>query len=207
VEEHWRYVPGYNQKYAVSTLGRIVSFNTERLLKTGLKKDRPSVRLSLDGRPKDLCVHTLVLTAFRGPRPPGHECRHLDGDKLNNVLSNLVWGVAHANLTDSYRHKNAKRGVKVTAEMVRYVRESPRALRKLADELKISKSQVANIRLGLSWPNIKPLVDLEEKGVAPVRARRCSLDEHVSLMLGPCALPGADARASATGCTGATGCY
>jgi hypothetical protein len=36
--------------------------------------------LSLDG--KIHYVHLLVLTAFVGPRPPGLECRHLNGKSM-----------------------------------------------------------------------------------------------------------------------------
>ncbi len=36
----------------------------------------------------------LVLEAFRGPRPtPEHRAVHLNGDKENNNLRNLVWGI------------------------------------------------------------------------------------------------------------------
>src|SRR5436309_3088927 len=37
-------------------------------------------------------VHRLVLEAFVGPRLPGMECRHLDGNTKNNRLSNICWG-------------------------------------------------------------------------------------------------------------------
>lgn len=36
-------------------------------------------------------IHLLVCTAFWGPRRPGQECHHLDGNKCNNRPDNLIW--------------------------------------------------------------------------------------------------------------------
>jgi hypothetical protein len=51
-----------------------------------------------------ICIHTLVLLAFVGPSPPEMECRHLDGDSLNNHLYNLRWGTRSENALDKTRH-------------------------------------------------------------------------------------------------------
>jgi hypothetical protein len=49
-------------------------------------------------------VHHLVLEAFVGPRPAGHEAAHGDGDKTNNALANLRWATPKENAADRYRH-------------------------------------------------------------------------------------------------------
>jgi HNH endonuclease len=49
-------------------------------------------------------VHRLVLETFIGPCPPGMECRHLNGNCLNNSLRNLCWGTSQANSEDTKRH-------------------------------------------------------------------------------------------------------
>ena len=36
-------------------------------------------------------IHILVCTAFWGPRKPGQECHHLDGNKFNNRPTNLIF--------------------------------------------------------------------------------------------------------------------
>src|SRR5580765_1006210 len=46
----------------------------------------------------------LVLEAFVGLRPLGMVCRHLDGDRNNNNLSNLAWGTPSENVRDSVLH-------------------------------------------------------------------------------------------------------
>lgn len=40
---------------------------------------------------ESLGVHNLVLEAFVGPRPRHHVAWHIDGDRSNNKVTNLVW--------------------------------------------------------------------------------------------------------------------
>ena len=60
-------------------------------------------------------VHTRVLKAFVGPRPPGQKCRHLapfKDTKFNNALSNIKWGTRSDNVQDMVRagmHPMAKK--------------------------------------------------------------------------------------------------
>jgi hypothetical protein len=57
-------------------------------------------------------IHQLVLLAFVGPKPPGMQTRHLDGDKTNNRLTNLVYGTPSENQRDNVRlgvHPNTRK--------------------------------------------------------------------------------------------------
>jgi hypothetical protein len=56
------------------------------------------------GRQNVRQLHRLVLEAFRGPCPRGMETRHLDDDKLNNRIENLVWGTRSENIVDAYKN-------------------------------------------------------------------------------------------------------
>lgn len=68
------------------------------------------MNLRRDGRSKTINVNVLVLTAFVGPKPPGHVSRHLDGTRDNNVLGNLAWGTPSENAADADRHGLVPRG-------------------------------------------------------------------------------------------------
>ena len=57
-------------------------------------------------------VHQLICEAFHGPRPKGMECRHLDGDRLNNDPENLKWGTNLENIQDAIAHGNTLLGEK-----------------------------------------------------------------------------------------------
>ena len=46
----------------------------------------------------------MVARAFIGPRPEGQGVRHLDDNKRNNALTNLVYGTGVENQADSIRN-------------------------------------------------------------------------------------------------------
>jgi len=115
--ENWKGIAGF-PNYEVSDCGQVRSL--PRLAKCGrggmrsvvggIKKlgrryGYPIAALYGGGRLRTFTVHRLVLDAFRGPKPvPGMECRHLDGIRTNNRLSNLVWGTARENSDDKRKH-------------------------------------------------------------------------------------------------------
>lgn len=105
--EAWRPVPGFAD-YEVSNLGRVRSHRRRqsRLLVGGISRHGyPKVRLySAPSVSRSECVHRLVALAFLGPRPEGMEVRHLDGNKTNNVLGNLVYGTRSENQLDNVAH-------------------------------------------------------------------------------------------------------
>lgn len=109
--EDWRWVPGYEDLYAVSSHGRVASFHPyngdpgPRILRPGIDSGGyHSYGLARNGERKTWHGHRLVLLAFVGPLPDGHETRHLDGDPTNNALSNLAYGTVSENARDRVKH-------------------------------------------------------------------------------------------------------
>lgn len=117
--EEWRAIAGWESFYEVSNMGRVRSLDRVssgvrvkgRLMKP--YKDRPKyphmiIQLSRGGRSKEGAafplVHKLVLEAFVGPRPPGLEACHNNGDGTDNRLSNLRWDTHRANMADQFKH-------------------------------------------------------------------------------------------------------
>lgn len=94
--EQWKLVKEYSD-YAVSTQGRVFSRKTKRILKPSKATGYPCVNLCKDGIRTAYYVHRLVADAFI-PNP--HDLQyvnHIDGNKLNNNVSNLEWCTAAQN--------------------------------------------------------------------------------------------------------------
>lgn len=113
--EEWRAVKGYEEFYAVSSLGRVKSIERtvtsknrygvcqmtvkERILKPSLNKDKGedgylTVGLSKNGKAKTFGVHVLVALSFPeicGLPFEGAEVNHIDENHFNNVPENLNW--------------------------------------------------------------------------------------------------------------------
>lgn len=116
--ERWASIPGYEGYFEASDLGRVRSIDRVVTWKNGRKMRyrgrmlEPEfsnsgylyVRLHAFGTTKGMFVHTLVLLAFVGPRPPGMECCHGPGGKLDNRPENLRWGTHSENNRDKTLH-------------------------------------------------------------------------------------------------------
>lgn len=116
--EEWRPVVGFESSYEVSSKGAVRSIGRIVTGRPGVTYWKPgaykSLTVSSVGYPmttlysgkdrKWATVHTLVAEAFLGPRPPRADIRHLDGDKLNNCVSNLQYGSRSENLRDAVKH-------------------------------------------------------------------------------------------------------
>lgn len=107
-DEQWRPIPGYEDTYQVSSLGRVFSHPRPRT-SGGLLKQRvddagyPGVNLVQGGQQKAFRVHVLIALAFLGPRPEDYEVRHLDGSRVSR-LDNLAYGTRAENMQDASRH-------------------------------------------------------------------------------------------------------
>lgn len=62
------------------------------------------VALYVGGQKRIRLIHRLVLETYIGPCPKGMECRHLNGNPMDNQLDNLKWGTKSENTQDSLRH-------------------------------------------------------------------------------------------------------
>lgn len=129
-----RMIPDTDNQYAISADGKVFSLwrrktgkrNSsgqlpppaiipgETRIKTTIKDNGyESVKIKPFNKLRTLYVHRLVAEAFI-PNPNGYkDVDHKDGNKMNNVVSNLEWVTRHENLTRAVTQgKMAKRKVK-----------------------------------------------------------------------------------------------
>jgi hypothetical protein len=121
-----------------------------------------TVTLHKDRKPHTCTVHTLVLTAFDKPRPPGHEARHGLAGRYVNSITNLCWGTMQENHQDRVRDGVSSRGerkggAKLTREIVLECRRRRAAGEKLIDlarEFGVSVSGLSQAINGVTWAHI-----------------------------------------------------
>lgn len=182
-EEIWRPIPGWDDLYEVSDLGRVRSLDRvirKKVTRDGLtatirRKGRiikdsldthgyPMLNLCVDGTAKAALVHHLVLFAFVGPKPEGMQCRHGDGVRSNNRLANLCWGTALENAADKRIH-----GTEIVLFGERHGRSTltdakVRKIRQMASDGKsyaaisrwagVSAQQARKIAIGKAWRHV-----------------------------------------------------
>lgn len=119
IHEVWKDIEGYEGLYQVSNLGAIKSLTryvphttvgsklvVGRTLSQGITKNG-YLRVSLckDGTALSVLVHRIVAKAFCLGHQEGYDVNHIDGDKQNNIPSNLEWVTRQQNIQHSFDNK------------------------------------------------------------------------------------------------------
>lgn len=107
--EVWKNIEGYNGIYQVSDYGNVRSTNYKMTQTTrNLKQFHDGraymkVKLCRYGQERTVAVHRLVATTFLENPDGKEEVNHIDGNTLNNNLSNLEWVTPKENMKHAYR--------------------------------------------------------------------------------------------------------
>lgn len=114
MSEEWKTIPDY-PNYSVSNFGRVRNDMTGKMLKPRIKdyehNQYAQVVLYQGKIPhKNFQIHRLVATAFIPNLENKPEVNHIDGNGLNNVVSNLEWVTGSENVSHAYRVLNRKMG-------------------------------------------------------------------------------------------------
>ena len=97
--EVWKDIPGYDGKYQASREGQIrrVYRSGKTRIMSQYKKpcisgsDRLHVKLSIDGKGKEVIVQQAVASTFLGPCPEGCVAYHINGSQYDNNINNLKY--------------------------------------------------------------------------------------------------------------------
>lgn len=113
-KEEEKIIEGYNNKYCITNTGKVFVLSyrgtpCRKEMKQRLIQGYPSVGLRIfkDGKSIQTLykVHRLVAQYFI-PNPYNKPCvNHIDGNKTNNLVSNLEWVTVQENTTHAYRNK------------------------------------------------------------------------------------------------------
>lgn len=111
--EVWKDIPNYEGRYKVSNMGRVCNprLNNRILVPFDRQPNTPregylTVHLGsrhLGKRFINFNLHYLVMLSFVGKRPENMVIHHIDGDKTNNKLSNLIYCTQSHNVLEDFK--------------------------------------------------------------------------------------------------------
>jgi len=179
--ETWKQMqfPGYKtlrKKYAVSTNGRMGSYNDEieegKILNGSLTSGYRTLNLHIEGGNGTIYVHREVARVFAKKATPKHKyVIHKNHKKDDNNANNLVWATldemtshqqkSPKKLAYKKRQANRTEGVKLNAKKVLAIKElikNPKrklTYKQIATKYDISEMTVYRIKSGENWANVK----------------------------------------------------
>ena len=178
MSEVWKDIPGYEDLYRISNLGRVKSLRRYVPCKNGMRVVREKIlRLSVhrDGYLKvelrknavgeHPMVHRLVALAFI-PNPDNKtQVNHIDGVKSNNSVKNLEWCNQSENQLHAYKSglQEPLKGEQVKTSKL--TKENVRQIFKLnsqgaeqydlAEMFNVNQSTISRILNGKRWSHLK----------------------------------------------------
>ena len=170
--EEWRVIPGVDIRYEVSSLGRVRSWaiagskkrerDKPKIMRQRRKNAYKCIGLRTGGKYKMYSVHTLVLLAFNGEKPAGHECCHINGDPADNRVGNLRWGTSRENAEDQISHGKMVRGSdngksKLTGSDIPIIRKllnNGFSLASIGRRFNVTFQCIQAVRDGVTWKHI-----------------------------------------------------
>lgn len=157
--------------YTVSNMGRVGklivgSKDAYNVLSVSTDRGYRKVNLYIDRKVITRRVCALMLLGFVGPRPDGHEARHLDDKRDNDKLYNLAWGTHAENMQDRKRnggYDNQPRGErsprsvltdKEVGDIKWILKNTDMGAAEIARKFKVTAANIYSIKSGATWGHI-----------------------------------------------------
>jgi len=176
MSEVWKPVPGFEDCYSVSTLGRVRSEARIVNKVTGPAKLKEKIRkpvlgsdgyyrimLRRDNKNYGFLLHRLILLTFKGPHPRKWEGCHLDGNSQNNLLDNLCWAQHSENEKHKIKKGTSNRGsnhylAKLTERDVYEIKSllsKKFSQQQVANKFNVDRRLVNQIATGKTWKHVE----------------------------------------------------
>lgn len=143
--EEIKVIDGF-ENYAVTTMGRVWSFRSNKFLKPTLNQRGNHKRFYVSlGRGNKKYIHQLVAQAFI-PNPNNYtEVDHIDADGTNNNVENLRWVTHQENMENSQTKNNLKKntGYYIEIEEIE-TGEIFVGIKEIMEKYKVSEQTVLN---------------------------------------------------------------
>ena len=165
-------IKGYEGLYYLDVEGNIYSY--PKKTRKGTRKLKPvfaghgyyQVDLCKNKKIKRYLLHRLIAETFLENSENKPQVNHIDGNKLNNKLSNLEWCTRSENQLHSIRiglrsakgEKNSQS--KLNEKMVIEILNDQRQYKEISNDYNISISTISDIKRGYSWTHITGINNL-----------------------------------------------
>lgn len=181
MNKKWKYISGIPSHYRVYMDG---SFFAEKRTVSQSFHGRPSeievkeriikpyignngyytVSFSVNGKTKSILAHRALAIAFI-PNPQGkHQVNHIDGNKLNNSLSNLEWATGAENIQHAYNvglraRGEGVKGSKLTQKKVLIIKKllisKKYSMKRIGKAFGVSGTIISLIKSKKKWKHVK----------------------------------------------------
>lgn len=155
-KERWKIFP-LDARYEISTEGKIRTISTGRVWKLPVKSTgylgfafgiwRNNKKVS----GKSMDAHVAVALTWLGPRPGNYVVSHLNHDKTDNRISNLVYEPHSVNMK---RHKGVAGRRKLKVADVLDIRNSEERVIDLMKKYDVLRQTIWKIRKRIIWKHI-----------------------------------------------------
>jgi len=159
MQEIWKDIKGYEGFYQISNFGRVASLT--RIVKVGEKRQKIQLgrilsqqisgngyyylSLCKNGINKTERPHRLVGLYFLKKIEGKNQINHKDGNKLNNISTNLEWCSASENMKHAYKNNLEKKIVGEKCNFAKLTEIKVKEILTLINSKKIMLKDIARI--------------------------------------------------------------
>lgn len=154
-------IPGYEGFYSVTDDGYIGSHHSNRFIKGNPNSEGYLLcTLSREGIGQKVRIHRVVAEVYIPNPLEKPYVNHKDGNKQNNVVSNLEWVNASENISHAYSLGLISSHRSLTPEDVEYIRNNYKkysrefSLKFFAEKFHVSIHAIQSILKGRTYKNL-----------------------------------------------------
>lgn len=103
ISDNWKPIEGFEGSYSVNDTGQVYSHKSHKVMSTYYNNNGYEMIKLSGGDRKHFLIHRLVAKAFCDGYADGLVVNHIDGNRQNNVATNLEWCTTLENIHDTMR--------------------------------------------------------------------------------------------------------
>lgn len=161
-------IPEYEGLYSITEDGDVFGHKYNRFLKPALnRRGYRRVDLYKNGKGRTSKIHRLVSITYIPNTENKREVNHIDGNKLNNHISNLEWCTRSENLKHAFKnnlhkidtkigedHNNAKLKEVDVIEIRRLLKDTNMTQKQIGIDFGVRQATISLIKLRKLWSHI-----------------------------------------------------